>query len=203
MASEREPGVERVIAFSDGVVAIALTLLVLPLTDIEPAEGATLADVVVENFGALFGFALSFAVIANYWTVHHAILNPLRRHNSPFLLINTLWLAAIVFLPFPTSLIEDGLSGGFGTLYISALLAVSVLSLLLANYLTRHAELRDDQAAAESREHVIGSVFSVLALVIALIISLFAPTAGMWALLLLIPAQIIAGRVSSRPRQSE
>ena len=42
MANEREASVDRVIAFSDGVVAIAITLLILPLTDIEPAEGATL-----------------------------------------------------------------------------------------------------------------------------------------------------------------
>jgi uncharacterized membrane protein len=198
MASETELGVDRIIAFSDGVVAIAITLLVLPLTDIEPAEGETLGNVVVENFGALFGFALSFAVIANYWTIHHAILRPLRRYSSPLILINMLWLAAIAFLPFPTSLIEDGLDGGFGTLYISALLAVSVMSLLLANYLVHHPELRDDQATADNRAHVIGSIFSVVALVVALIISLFAPAAGMWALLLLFPAQIIAGRVSSK-----
>jgi uncharacterized membrane protein len=56
-----------------------------------------------------------------------------------------LWLAAIVFLPFPTSLIEDGLDGGFGTLYISTLLAVSVLNLVLANYLAHHPELTDGE----------------------------------------------------------
>ena len=66
MANEREASVDRVIAFSDGVVAIAITLLILPLTDIEPAEGATLVNVAADNAGALFGFALSFAVIANY-----------------------------------------------------------------------------------------------------------------------------------------
>ena len=66
MAHEREAGVDRIIAFSDGVVAIAITLLILPLTEIHPAEGATLADVVVENRAAFGAFALSFAVIASY-----------------------------------------------------------------------------------------------------------------------------------------
>jgi uncharacterized membrane protein len=70
MASEREASVDRVIAFSDGVVAIAVALLILPLTAIEPAEGATLANVAIDNSGALFAFALSFAVIANYWITH-------------------------------------------------------------------------------------------------------------------------------------
>jgi uncharacterized membrane protein len=67
MASERDPGVDRIIAFSDGVVAIAITLLILPLTEIDRAEDATLGNVIVDNQTALFAFGLSFAVIANYW----------------------------------------------------------------------------------------------------------------------------------------
>ncbi len=53
-AKEREPSVDRVIAFSDGVVAIAITLLVLPLTDIEAGPGASLGQVIGENQPALF-----------------------------------------------------------------------------------------------------------------------------------------------------
>jgi uncharacterized membrane protein len=198
MAGEREAGVDRIIAFSDGVVAIAITLLVLPLTEIEPPQGGTLVDVVVENQGALFAFALSFAVIANYWNIHHVMLTPLRRHSPGFVLINMLWLAAIAFLPFPTSLIEDGLDGGFGTLYIIALLVVSMLTLLIAAYLARHPELTDNKAVPESRRHVIAGGFSVGALLLAVIISFFSPAGGVWALLLLFPAQIIAGRVAEK-----
>ena len=62
MASERDASVDRIIAFSDGVVAIAITLLILPLTDIEPAEGANLANVAADNAGELLGFAVSFAL---------------------------------------------------------------------------------------------------------------------------------------------
>jgi uncharacterized membrane protein len=82
MASEREAGVDRIIAFSDGVVAIAITLLILPLTDIEPAEGDSLANVAADNAGALLGFAVSFAVIANYWTIHKDIFRSTTRASS-------------------------------------------------------------------------------------------------------------------------
>jgi hypothetical protein len=95
-------------------------------------------------------------------------------------------------------LIEDGLGGGFGTLYICALLAISVLNLLIANHLVHHPELTDGETTQVSREHVVGSAFSVAALVIAVIISFFSPALGMWALLLLFPAQVIAGRVSRK-----
>jgi uncharacterized membrane protein len=195
MASERDSGLDRVIAFSDGVVAIAITLLILPLTEIEPGEGATLGNVAADNAGALLGFALSFAVIANYWTIHKDIFRPLRRHSPRLVLLNMLWLAAIAFLPFPTSLIEDGLDGGFGTLYISTLLVVTALNLILANYLAHHPELSDGQATAESREHVVAGVFAVGALLVAFVLSLFSPSAGIWALLLMVLAQILAGRL--------
>jgi uncharacterized membrane protein len=164
MASERDPGVDRIIAFSDGVVAIAITLLILPLTEIDRTEDATLGNVIVDNQTALFAFALSFAVIANYWTIHHSILQPLRRHNPRLIQLNLIWLALIVFLPFPTALIADGLNGGFATLYIGALLAVSILSLLLLTYLIHHPELTDGEATAESRGHLTASWFSIAAL---------------------------------------
>jgi Endosomal/lysosomal potassium channel TMEM175 len=95
MAHGREADVERTIVFSDGVVAIAITLLILSLTEIHPAEHATLADIVVENSAALGAFALSFAVIANYWTIHRDLFGPLRRYNRRIGLLNMFWLAAI------------------------------------------------------------------------------------------------------------
>jgi uncharacterized membrane protein len=196
MAHEREASVERIIVFSDGVVAIAITLLILPLTEIHPAEEATLADIVVEHSAALGAFALSFAVIANYWTIHHALFRPLRRHNGRIVLLNMFWLAAIVFLPFPTALLADGVDGGFAALYIGTLLAVSVLNLLIAYYLANRPELTDGEAAAESRQRVVASAFVVGAILVALIISLFSPSIGLFGLLLLFPAQLIAGRVN-------
>jgi uncharacterized membrane protein len=196
MADEREASAERMILFSDGVLAIAITLLILPLTEIHQAEHATLADIVAENSADLGAFALSFAVIANYWTIHHDLFRPLQRQNGRIVLLNMFWLAAIVFLPFPTALIADGIDGGFAALYIGTLLTVSVLSLLIANYLAHHPELTDGQAAAESRRHVVASAFSVGAILIALIISLFSPAVGLFALFLLFPAQLIAGRVN-------
>src|SRR4030095_16680857 len=148
MAHEREASVERIIMFSDGVLALAITLLILPRTETHPAEDAPLADIVVENSAALGAFALSFAVIANYWTIHRDLFGPLRRYNRRIGLLNMLWMAAIVFLPFPTALIAEGIDGGFAAFYIGTLLAVSVLNLLIANYLAHHPDLTDGEAAA-------------------------------------------------------
>ena len=203
MASEREVGVDRIVAFSDGVVAIAITLLVLPLTEIDRPQGANLTNVEEDNQAALFAFALSFVVIANYWMIHHDMFRPLRRPSTRLIQLNMLWLAAIVFLPFPTALIADGLEGGFSTLYIGTLLAVSILDLLLATYLAQHPDLSDGPATSDSRQRVIGSGLSAAALLVAVIISFFSPTAGIWALLLLVPTQIIAGRLPRNAGSAE
>src|SRR4029453_13650433 len=100
MADEREVSVERVILFSDGVLAIAITLLILPLTEIHPTEHATLADIVAEHSAELGAFALSFAVIANYWTIHHDLFRPLQRHNGRIVLLNMFWLFSFLFFFF-------------------------------------------------------------------------------------------------------
>lgn len=205
MAQEREVHVDRLIAFSDGVVAIAITLLILPLTEIHRGPDANVRQVVVENWNALFAFALSFAVIANYWTIHHDIFRPVRHHTPRLVLLNMLWLATIVFLPFPAALIADDVDGGFGTLYIGTLLVVSLLNLALANYIAHHPELTDSEAVAESRNHATQSAVAAAVIAVATLISLFFPTAGVLALFLLFPTLAISGRRAGKgaPAPSE
>jgi TMEM175 potassium channel family protein len=202
MAQERDVHVDRLIAFSDGVVAIAITLLILPLTEIRGGPDADLRQLVVENWNALLAFALSFAVIANYWTIHHDIFRPVRRHDSRLIRLNMLWLAAIVFLPFPTALIADRVEDGFGTLYIGILLVVSVLNVVIASYLTHHPELTDGRSTAEGGHHAIQSASVIAVLAAALVISLFFPTFGVLALLLLFPAQAITAQWAARTSQA-
>jgi uncharacterized membrane protein len=78
----------------------------------------------------------------------------------------------------------------------AALGAFALSFAVIANYLANHPELTDDAATAESRRHVVASAFSVGTIVVALIISLFWPSIGLFGLLLLFPAQMIAGRVN-------
>ena len=95
----------RIEMFSDGVFAIAITLLVLELpfekvhSDLATALG---------NHWARFGaYALSFLGIGLAWLQHHAVFEHIRRVDRTILLLNLLFLAAIAFLPYPTSLLGD------------------------------------------------------------------------------------------------
>jgi uncharacterized membrane protein len=99
-------GLDRFITFLDAVVAIAITLLVLPLAEVLTADHrpAHVADVFTEN-GARFGaFLLSFVVIARLWRAHHRLVERVGAYDPAFVTLNFCWALTIVFLPFATQL---------------------------------------------------------------------------------------------------
>ena len=104
MRSDR--GFDRFITFIDAVVAIAITLLVLPL--VELLGGAhtprDVAAIFSQNGDRFFAFLLSFAVIARLWMAHHRLVEHVGAYDSAFVLANFGWLLTVVFLPFATQL---------------------------------------------------------------------------------------------------
>jgi len=99
-------GLDRFITFLDAVVAIAITLLVLPLAEVigRGHVPAHVADVFTENAAPFGAFLLSFAVIARLWTGHHRMVERVGGYDPPFVLVNLGWVLTIVFLPFATQL---------------------------------------------------------------------------------------------------
>jgi uncharacterized membrane protein len=99
-------GLDRFITFLDAVVAIAITLLVLPLAEVIGGEHAPahVADVFTENAAPFGAFLLSFAVIARLWSGHHRMVERVGGYDSAFVLVNLGWVLTIVFLPFATQL---------------------------------------------------------------------------------------------------
>jgi uncharacterized membrane protein len=102
-----ERGLDRFVTFLDAVVAIAITLLVLPLAEVLQGvdPGESLGSVLSGEGGQFFAFFLSFAVIARFWLVHHRIVEDVGTYDSPFLLLNLLWMLTIVVLPFATQVV--------------------------------------------------------------------------------------------------
>jgi uncharacterized membrane protein len=102
---------ERLIFFSDAVVAIAITLLALELP--VPSGGTTRQfwSSVRENSGAYIAFLISFAVISAYWAAHHRTFRYLMRADDRLRELNTAWLLAIVLMPFATKLLNTNATG--------------------------------------------------------------------------------------------
>ncbi len=100
----------RVEAFSDGVFAIAITLLVLEIRVPPPdatEQGRTLLTALRELWPSYVGYVLSFVTIGIMWANHHSIFRYVRRADRYFVLINVLFLMCISFLPFPTALLAS------------------------------------------------------------------------------------------------
>ena len=106
-------GTSRIEAFSDGVFAIAITLLVLEIRlqhGGAEAEGSLLARLLA-LWPYYFAFALSFFVILVTWIAHHDVMRLVRVTNHPIQLANGFVLLYVTFIPFPTAVLAAHLTG--------------------------------------------------------------------------------------------
>ncbi|HEU5005795.1 MAG TPA: TMEM175 family protein [Jatrophihabitantaceae bacterium] len=106
----------RVEAFSDGVFAIAITLLVLelhgPVQDVSKHRSVSLWSGLVKEWPQFAAYLTSFAIIGIMWVNHHSMFSTIVRSDRPLLFLNLLLLLWTSLLPFPTSLVADHLRGG-------------------------------------------------------------------------------------------
>ena len=98
-------------AFSDGIFAIAVTLLVLEL-NVPQVEPGGLADALLESWPSYATYMVSFLTIGIIWVNHHAVLDRIREVNRPLLFMNLMFLMAVAAIPFPTGLLGDYLQAG-------------------------------------------------------------------------------------------
>src|SRR5499427_10380807 len=128
-------------AFSDGVFAVAITVLVFGLLPI--GAGTLNTHVLLQAWPRYFAYVVSFLTIGIMWMNHHTILAHVRRVDRPFLVINLLLLMGVVAIPFPTALVADNLTGNGGTAaavtYGLVMIAISLGFAGLWIYVVTHA----------------------------------------------------------------
>jgi uncharacterized membrane protein len=97
----------RVEAFSDGVFAIAITLLILAVGIEQSLAGGDLRHQLLHLWPAYIAYAASFLTVGIMWVNHHQIFRHFERVDRPLLLLNILLLMCISFTPFPTRVVAD------------------------------------------------------------------------------------------------
>ncbi len=102
---------QRLEAFSDGVLAIAITLLVLDLRLPEDAD-RSIASLLAAQWPSYLAYVVSFAVIGIMWVNHHALFARVAQVDRRLLFLNLFLLLTISVLPFPTAVAADGLQRG-------------------------------------------------------------------------------------------
>jgi two-component system sensor histidine kinase/response regulator len=143
----QDEGTNRIEAFSDGVFAIAMTLLVLEIKLPLHSEVAEygLAHTLVALWPSYLAFITSFITILVIWVRHHWMFTLIKRTDPPFLYWNGLLLFFITFLPFPTALLAEYLLHPQATvaasLYTGTVLAISLAFKALWRHATRNKVL--------------------------------------------------------------
>src|SRR4051795_8830688 len=144
----------RLEAFSDGVFAVAITLLVL---EIHIPAGDHLWHDLKAEWPSFAAFFVSFWVIGIIWVNHHGVFDHVKRADRGLLYCNLLVLMTVVFIPFSTALIAEHLKSGAdeevaALVYSGAFLALAIGFGLLWTYITRHrASLGVELTDAEVR----------------------------------------------------
>jgi uncharacterized membrane protein len=183
------------VAFTDAAVAIALTLLILPLVDLVPEaahSGESGSALISHNLAAIGSFLLSFVVIARFWASHHRLFGYRHRLTRTLVQLNLLWVLTIAVLPFPTEMLASLPSRGFvESFYLAVLVACGALLSAMA-VLMRRAAVADGDDDGVPEDFVVGSLASTAAMLVALVVVLVAPGVGPWVFFVLLADPVLS-----------
>ena len=193
--------------FADAVVAIACTLLVLPLVDLATQDAGVPVDRLLSDHPGQFGaFALSFAVIARLWVAHHRLVERVGAYDTMIIWLTLIWLLTVAFLPLPTAILATQAGHEASMLYVGTLLISSLALASMAAWVSAHATLQRapqpgavEPGAAVQEPHWTTAVLFFVAFAITALL----PRASVWPLLLLLlsgPIDAVRRRRSARAR---
>jgi len=188
----------RVLAFSDGVYAIAMTLLVvgigLPALTNESDQGELLRDL-GDLAPEAFSFFLSFAVIGRYWLAHHEFFARLGAVNTGFIRLHLLYLGFVAFLPFPTDLLGNYFENAVAAaLYALAVAIVSGLEVVLFRYACRHGLLLRELPDPVYRWVLLASSAPVIFFLVSIPVAFVSTVAAVVCWFLFVPFQMLVVR---------
>ncbi|WP_229698982.1 TMEM175 family protein [Wenjunlia tyrosinilytica] len=190
-----DEGPERLSALSDGVFAIAMTLLVLDVSVPRGLDDAAFHEALRQALPNVGAYALSFAVIANFWSDHRRVLGGVPRVDASVVGLTLLGLALIALLPFPTSLLaEYGYEPLAVAIYSGSVAATNAVHLALLR--TSHKRLGpppDPLTARVRRLDAADLGSSVVVFGVAVPLAFVSPNVAMFFWIILVPAKRVIG----------
>jgi TMEM175 potassium channel family protein len=189
-AAERRPEADRdrdrIVNLSDGVFAIAITLLVLDIRAPNIPENLVATELpaaLLSLWPKYFGYVLSFVGISTFWMIHHSIFRPIRAYDRTLLYLNFLFLMVVAFVPFPTSLLGEYGNYQLPVAVYAATLAIGRLLLTAIHWYST----RNDSLLSEGQDPRTVRFFLIRGLTIPVIfllsigVSFFSVSAAIWS----------------------
>jgi uncharacterized membrane protein len=164
----------RIEAFSDGVFAVAITLLIFQIRVPPHAPPGGLRAALVALWPSYLAFLASFMTIGVLWLNHHRLFSLINKKDDGLILLNLLLLLAVTWLPFPTALLAEHLRGphadqqAAGVVYAVSLLAIAIIYNVMLLYAVRIKAIGDDDKRhATARQYAIGPILYAVLVAIA------------------------------------
>ena len=200
----------RIEAFSDGMFAIAITLLILEIK-VPRQEQGHLAVALLRQWPSYLAFLMSFVYIGVMWINHHRMFTHIRKSNDVLLILNLLLLLGVTVVPFPTAVLAEHLGGPdqktAAVVYNSTFFVIAILFNVLWRYAVTHHLLDKtvSSAAAENitRQYAVGPIMYLICLALAWVNVRASITTNIaLALFFALPASLLRKRnVSPYPTQ--
>jgi uncharacterized membrane protein len=191
--STSDLGLERIVFFSDAVIAIAITLLVLDikLPEIAGEAGHVLGPRMLELLPKVLGYLVSFWVIALYWVAHHRCFRYITGYDRRSIYLNFLFLMFIAFMPFPTALLFNS-PVQLASVVLYALTAAGMgMSLAgLWGYAVRRRFILADTSRAVIRDVRLNLLLPTAVFVLSAVVALLNAGVAMLFWLLLVPVYL-------------
>ncbi len=193
----------RVDALTDGIFAVAMTLLVIELkfpATLHITSQAQYISALTHLIPKFIGWIVSFMVLALFWWGHHRAFNRVRHVNGKLITLNVFFLLGVSFIPFASSLVGEYVQSYISQIiYAVALLYVAMMSRLIWNYIYSHPHLCSEPMtlgelhSARARSFML-AIICLLSIPVALVM----PGAGNLAFLLMFFSGIVGRRIEKR-----
>jgi uncharacterized membrane protein len=189
----------RTLALSDGVFAIAMTLLVvgiaLPTID-NSGNASEMLDALDDLSASFISFFISFAVIARYWAAHQEQFSMLARMDRGFVGLNLVYLAFIALLPFPTDLLGNFFENPISiTIYATNVGIISGMEVVLFREAYRADLLAASMPEDVYRWGVVGASSPVVIFMLSIPVAFLSTTAAAAVWLLTVPVGVLLHRL--------
>ncbi|HEX3238815.1 MAG TPA: TMEM175 family protein [Solirubrobacterales bacterium] len=186
----------RIVAFSDGVFAVAITLLALNLSIDADVPKSEVADAIWDQRENFLAYGISFAVIGRFWLVHHRFFGEVKAFDQRLISLNLLYLGFIVLIPFSSQVLGDfGGETASVVVYAANLSAVVLIGQwMVADARSGGLTTIDTQSHRENR---IRSAYIAAVFLASIPVAFVAPSLAplMWLVLFFDPAErIVRGR---------
>lgn len=158
-------GFGRLAALTDGIFAVAITLVAVQLTIQKPTDDSARAlfDAIGAEQGAWIGFIVAFVVLARYWVANHSLFARLKAIDTRVIVLQMIYLFLIVLLPFSTRLIGDYGNNPGAVVVLAVILALlCVMETILFGYAARSGLLDYSPDSTEFRWAMIASLMPVV-----------------------------------------